>query len=42
MKDFNISGAELRDQIIKKTVNNKEIQNRIIECINTAISERKK
>ena len=37
MKDFGISGAGLRDQIIKKTVNDKKIQNRIIDCINTAL-----
>lgn len=37
MKDFGISGADLRDQIIKKTVNDKQIQNRIIDCINTAL-----
>jgi hypothetical protein len=37
-----MTSAELKELILKKALNNKEIHNRIIDCINTAISERKK
>ena len=42
INEYNMTSAELKELILKKALNNKEIHNRIIDCINTAISERKK
>ena len=42
INEYNMTSAELKELILKKALNNKEIHNRIIECINTANSERKK
>ena len=42
INEYNMTSAELKEIILKKALNNKEIHNRIIECINTANSERKK
>ena len=42
IKNHVISGAELRDLILKKAVDDKKIKDRIISCINTVLSERKK
>lgn len=42
IEEYNMTSAELKDLILKKALNNKEIHNRIIDCINTANSERKK
>ena len=40
--EYNMTSSELKELILKKALENKEIHNRIIDCINTAKSERKK
>ena len=42
INEYSMTSAELKELILKKALNNKEIHNRIIDCINTANSERKK
>ena len=42
INEYNMTSAELKEIILKKALNNKEVHNRIIDCINTANSERKK
>jgi hypothetical protein len=37
-----MTSTELKEIILKKVLGNKEIHNRIIGCINTALEERKK
>ena len=37
-----MTSAELKEIILKKALNNKEVHNRIVDCINTANSEMKK
>ena len=42
INEYNMTSAELKEIILKKALNNKEVHNRIVDCINTANSERKK
>ena len=42
INEYNMTSAELKEIILKKVLDNKEIHNRIVDCINTANSERKK
>lgn len=42
INEYNMTSTELKEIILKKVLDNKEIHNRIIDCINTANSERKK
>ena len=42
INEYNMTSAELKEIMLKKVLDNKEIHNRIVDCINTANSERKK